>query len=309
VAATANAPPLVAAEAVSKRFGERLAVDGVSLTLARGEIVALLGPNGAGKTTTLRLLAGLLLPDTGTITVDGRTLTPQTAGDVRARIGLLTEAPGLWDRLPVRLTLTTYARLHGLADPPRRVEEILAAFGLTDRADEPAGQYSKGMKQRAAIARALLHDPAVVLLDEPTSGLDPAAARQVRESITALRSRGCAVLVSTHNLAEAEALADRIAVLRTRLLALDTPEALRRRRRSRVVVDIEGEAAPWVDVAAAGGAAVGSLGQRLTVDLAGAEHTADLVARLAAAGARIERVAPEDDSLEQAYLSLVGAHG
>jgi ABC-2 type transport system ATP-binding protein len=301
--------PLVAAEAVSKRFGDRVAVEGLSLTLARGEIVALLGPNGAGKTTTLRLLAGLLLPDSGTITVDGLTLTPATASEVRARIGLLTEAPGLWDRLPVRLTLTTYARLHGLAEPARRVDDLLATFGLADRADEPAAQFSKGMKQRAAIARALLHDPAVVLLDEPTSGLDPAAARQVREAIAGLRARGCAVLVSTHNLAEAEALADRIAVLRTRLLALDTPDGLRRRRGSRVIVELEGEAATWVDVAAAYGAAVGSLGRRLTIDLAGAEQTADLVARLAAAGARIERVAPENDSLEQAYLSLVEAHG
>jgi ABC-2 type transport system ATP-binding protein len=298
---------LVAAEGVTKRFGDRTAVDGLSLTIGRGEIVALLGPNGAGKTTTLRLLAGLLLPDAGAISVDGLPLTRASAPAIRARIGLLTEAPGLWDRLPVRFTLTTYARLHGVAHPERRVDELLAAFDLAERGDDPAATYSKGMKQRAAIARALLHDPPVVLLDEPTSGLDPAAAKQVRDAVAALRARGCGVLVSTHNLAEADALADRIAVLRTRLLALDTPAVLRRGRGRRVTVDLDGEAAPWVDVAAAGGGAVGSLGPRLTVALAEGEHTADLVARLVAAGARVTGVAPEGDTLEQAYLALVDA--
>jgi ABC-2 type transport system ATP-binding protein len=286
--------PLVEAAGLSRRFGDRVAVDEVTFTVAAGEIVALLGPNGAGKTTTLRMVAGLIAPSGGRVRVDGP-------------VGLLTEAPGLWERLTVQLNLLTYARLHGVPDPLSRVADVLALVGLADRAQDPAVQLSKGLKQRAAIARALLHEPRVVLLDEPTSGLDPSSARGVRDLILDLRRQGRAVLVCTHNLAEAESLADRVAILKTRLLALDSPRALRRRMAgSHVEIDFSGDAAPFVAAARAGGATdIAARGHHLTVHLGDTATVPDLVNALVAAGGRIERVAPDRRTLEEAYLHLV----
>jgi ABC-2 type transport system ATP-binding protein len=271
--------------------------------------VTVLGPNGAGKTTTLRMLAGLIPPTSGGVTIDGIKVSPSTADRARRSIGLLTEAPGLWERLTVGMNLLTYARLHGLANPSRHVGAALAQVDLTDRREEIAGRLSKGLKQRVAIARALIHQPPVVLLDEPTSGLDPASARHMRDLIRGLRRDGRAVLVSTHNLAEAEGLSDRIAVLNTSLLALDAPAALRRQLSgARVVVEVEGDAAAWVTtVLSISGATAVAAGSRLTADLKDFDAVPDVVAALAAAGARIVRVVPDQRSLEDVYLSLVGA--
>ena len=294
---------------LSRRFGDRLAVDALTLEVGAGEIVSLLGPNGAGKTTTFRMLAGLLLPSEGVISVQGTRLTPETFDAVRGRVGLLTEAPGLWERLSVRWNLRTYARLHGIADDEDRVKQVMDEVGIADRADERAGALSKGLKQRVALARALVHDPPVVLLDEPTSGLDPASARQVRDLILRLRAERRAVLVSTHNLAEAEELSDRIAVLSTRLLACDTPRRLRERREAgTIVVEVEGDAAPWAEAVAAAGGVVERLeGATLLLRLLPGSSVPDIVAALAGAGARIRRVDPRDASLEDAYIALVEA--
>ena len=280
---------VLVARQLTRIFDERVAVRDVSLSVSAGEIVALLGPNGAGKTTTMRMLAGLILPTAGRIVINHIELSEATSGAARAAVGLLTEAPGLWERLTVRLNLLTYARLHGISDPDRRVDATLRIVDLIDRADDLAGKLSKGLKQRVAIARALLHEPPVLLLDEPTSGLDPASARHMRDLILALRSEGRAVLVSTHNLAEAEELADRIAVLKTELLALDTPSALRRRRGgSRVVIEFEGSR------------------ERLDLAVNDVSEIPDIVAKLVADGARIMRVTPDQRSLEAVYLELVG---
>jgi ABC-2 type transport system ATP-binding protein len=294
---------------LSRRFGDRLAVDALTLEVGAGEIVSLLGPNGAGKTTTFRMLAGLLLPSEGVISVQGTRLTPETVDAVRGRVGLLTEAPGLWERLSVRWNLRTYARLHGIADEEDRVKQVMDEVGIADRADERTGALSKGLKQRVALARALVHDPPVVLLDEPTSGLDPASARQVRDLILRLRAERRAVLVSTHNLAEAEELSDRIAVLSTRLLACDTPRRLRERREAgTIVVEVEGDAAPWATAVAAAGGVVERLeGATLLLRLLPGSSVPDIVAALAGAGARIRRVDPRDASLEDAYIALVEA--
>jgi ABC-2 type transport system ATP-binding protein len=278
----------VSAERLTRTFDERVAVRDVSLTVNGGEIVTLLGPNGAGKTTTMRMLAGLILPTTGRIAIDGIELADSTAARARGAVGLLTEAPGLWERLSVHINLLTYARLHGLPDPERRVDEVLADVDLLDRSNEIAGKLSKGLKQRVAIARALIHRPRVLLLDEPTSGLDPASARHVRDLIVGLRSEGRAILVSTHNLGEAEELSDRIGVLKTELLAFDTPASLRSARAGRrVVIELVGAARQEF--------AIGDV----------AEIPA-IVARLVGDGARIVRVTPEERSLEDAYLALVG---
>ncbi len=174
---------VVRATQLTRTFGARVAVSQLSLTLAAGELVALLGPNGAGKTTTLRMLAGLIEPSHGEVVLQGRPLTAASADSLRQHIGLLTEAPGLWDRLTVRLNLLTYARLYGLPNPHDAVQRALALVGLGDRTRDAAGTLSKGLRQRVALARALLHDPPIVLLDEPTAGLDPASARQVRDLI------------------------------------------------------------------------------------------------------------------------------
>jgi ABC-2 type transport system ATP-binding protein len=286
---------LVHVSQLSRQFGDRTAVSHVSFSVAAGEIVALLGPNGAGKTTTLRMIAGLIRPSSGQV-------------DVSGRVGFLTEAPGLWERLSVRVNLETYARLHGLADPRQQVDRLLYLFDLQERAEDAAGELSKGLKQRVALARALIHDPAIVLLDEPTSGLDPATARQVRDIILDLRRTGRGVLVSTHNLAEAEELADRIAVLKTRLLALDQSAVLRRRTTgTRVEITIDGSAAPWVDaVRSVTSAEIDAHGARLLVTLPDTALVPDVIAALVGHGARILQVLPDHRSLEEVYLELVG---
>jgi ABC-2 type transport system ATP-binding protein len=298
---------VVEASGLTRVFDTRTAVDELSLSVHAGEVLALLGPNGAGKTTTIRMLAGLLMPTRGEAKVGGAPLSPETADAIRARVGLLTEAAGLWERLTVRNNLRTYAQLHGVGDPEGRVRDVLAAVGLADRADDRAGALSKGLKQRAAIARAVVHDPAVVLLDEPTAGLDPASARDVRDLVRQLRAQGRAVLVSTHNLTEAEELADRIAVMNARLLACDTPRALRdRHRRGQVVVEVEGDASKWVSALRAAGAGEPRVdGERLIAPTGADVAVPDLVAALVAAGARIRRVVPHEPSLEETYLDLV----
>jgi len=300
---------LLVADHLTRTFDARVAVRDLSLTVAAGEIVTVLGPNGAGKTTTMRMVAGLILPTSGSITLNQVPLTAATADQARRSMGLLTEAPGLWERLSVRMNLLTHARLQGLAHPAQDVDAVLAQVGLTDRAGDLAGRLSKGLKQRVAIARALIHRPPVILLDEPTSGLDPASARQMRDLILDLRRDGRAVLVSTHNLAEAEEFSDRIAVLNTSLLALDTPAALRQRLAgTRVVVEVEGEAAPWLAVLGAiQGVTAAASGPRLTMDLASLDVVPDVVAALVAAGARVVRVQPDRRTLEEVYLDLVGA--
>lgn len=304
---------MLAASQLTRRFGSRLAVDGVSITLHRGEILALLGPNGAGKTTTLRMLAGLIPPTSGTVAIDGQALTTSTHA-LRGRIGFLTEAPGLWDRLPVRENLLVHARLQGVDRPSDAVARSLASFGIEDRASDRPAELSKGLRQRVALARTLLHDPRVVLLDEPTSGLDPESARDVRALIRGMRADGRAVLISTHNLDEVERVADRVAVIRSRLIALDTPQALRGRlfgRRVRIV--LHGAAAPFEQVLRREGVAhVEAEGETLLVKGppgATGPTTPDLVRWLVGAGAPIEAVVPDEPSIEEVYLQIVAADG
>jgi len=279
---------LLVADRLTRAFGDRVAVRDLSLSVAAGEIVALLGPNGAGKTTTMRMLAGLILADAGTITIDRVRVSESTANNARRAIGLLTETPGLWERLTVRANLLTYARLQNLDEPQQQVNRVLEQVDLADRASELAGKLSKGLKQRAALARALIHQPPVLLLDEPTSGLDPASARHVRDLIAGLRDQGRAILVSTHNLAEAETLADRIAVLKTELLAFDSPAALRNRGEGiEVMIEFED-------------------GSRQAFTVTELSHVPEIVTRLVNEGRRITRVTPDRRSLEDVYLSLVG---
>jgi ABC-2 type transport system ATP-binding protein len=303
---------VIAARGLGRRFGPRVAVDDVTLEIARGEIVALVGPNGAGKTTTMRMLAGLVAPTGGSVTIDGILLTRATGSALRSRIGFLTESPGLWDRLTVRENLRVYAGLYALAHPDDVVRSTIETFGLVPYAATRAAELSKGLRQKTALARALLHAPRILLLDEPTSGLDPEVTRAVRGMLDERRQAGCAVLVSTHNLGEAERLADRVAVLHTRLLALDRPAALRARLTTgRVIARVAGDAAAYLPAARGfdGGASIDGGAIVLTLSHA-ARETPAFVRALVAAGADVLEVRPEVPALEDVYLHLMadGAH-
>jgi ABC-2 type transport system ATP-binding protein len=300
---------VISATGLTRQFGSRVAVEDVSFTVGRSEIVALLGPNGAGKTTTLRMLAGLIGVTRGSVTIDNVPLTPRTGGRLRSRIGFLTETPGLWDRLTVRENLGVYARLYALSHAERAVDRMLDMFELADRAPARASELSKGARQKVALARALIHDPRILLLDEPTSGLDPEITRSVRRLLDDRRAAGCAILVSTHNLDEAERLADRVAVLDRRLLALDPPAVLRQRMTTgRVIVRVAGHAAAFIAVARSVDKHAVADGSTLALTLEHAgRDTGSLIRALVVAGADILDVRPEIPPLEDAYLHLVGA--
>ena len=305
-------PALLSATHLTRRFNGRVAVDDVSFELSGGEIVALLGPNGAGKTTTLRMLAGLIAPTSGEVRIEGRTVSARNASLARARIGLLTETPGLWDRLTVRENLITYAKLYGLSSPPDAVEVQLERFDLGARAGDLTAQLSKGLRQRVALARTLLHEPTVVLLDEPTSGLDPESAHDVRALMRELRERGRAVLVSSHNLHEVERLADRVVILRTHLVAVDSMTGLRARSAGRRLrIGLRADAARFASLLAAspnssGGLDVRVEGMFLSI-AADAVSTPVVVRHLVELGAEIESVVMEEASLEEVYLQLLNA--
>jgi ABC-2 type transport system ATP-binding protein len=298
---------VISASRLTRRFGSRVAVDDVSFEVGSSEIVALLGPNGAGKTTTLRMLAGLIAPSAGTVTIGGVVMTRATAASLRARIGFLTEAPGLWERLTVRENLSIYARLYNLGTPDRAIDRSLELFELSDHASDRAAELSKGMRQKVALARALLHAPSILLLDEPTSGLDPEIRRSVRRLLEERRAEGCAVLVSTHNLDEAERIADRVAVLDRRLLALDRPRLLRQRLTTgRLIVRVAGDSEPFVTVVRSFDAAALLDGGAFVLSLTDVDRdTPRLVSALVSAGARVLEVRPEMPALEDVYLHLM----
>jgi len=214
---------------LTKQFDDLTAVDRVTFSVAPGEILALLGPNGAGKTTTVRMLAAILRPTVGHAFVAGYSVTRQPQ-EVRRRVGLLTEHPGLYLRMRGKEYLDFFGRLMGLSacERERRARELLARFGMSQAWDQRMGTYSKGMRQKMALVRAMLHDPPVLLLDEPTSAMDPHSAKLVRDAILSLRHHRRAIVICTHNLAEAEALADRIAIIRRgKIIALGTPAELK----------------------------------------------------------------------------------
>ncbi|RIH83921.1 Fluoroquinolones export ATP-binding protein [Calidithermus terrae] len=297
--------PVIQAHQLSRRFGETLALDGLGLEVAQGEVFGFLGHNGAGKTTTVRLLNGVLEPTSGQAVVLG--LSPTRDGPaLRRRTGVLTETPAVDERLSARENLEIYARLYGLspAQARARAAQLLEQFGLAGRADERVGGYSKGMKQRLALARVLLHDPELIFLDEPTSGLDPVAAREVHELIRGLQAAGRTVFLTTHNLAEAQLLCHRVAVLeRGRLRAIGTPEELARRLGGvRLVLEVTPAALP---------AALSLLPKAerlengsLAVPGVRREEVPVLVSRLAAGGVGLYRVSLEEPSLEDVYFAL-----
>jgi ABC-2 type transport system ATP-binding protein len=222
---------MIETQGLAKHFGDFAAVDGIDLTVREGEVLSLLGPNGAGKTTTVRMLASILKPTAGWARVAGLD-TVRDARRVRSAIGLLTEFPGLYLRMRGSDYLDFFGRLQGLSPAQRaeRAEQLLRRFELWEARDQRTGEYSKGMRQKLALVRAMLHDPQVLFLDEPTSAMDPHSARLVREAIAELRRDRRTIMLCTHNLNEAESLADRIAIIRRgRIVALGTPAELKHR--------------------------------------------------------------------------------
>jgi len=206
---------MIEAENLTKRFDDFTAVDALSLSVPAGQVLALLGPNGAGKTTTVRMLSAILTPTSGRASVAGFDVA-QFPGEVRRRVGMLTEMPGLYLRMQAVEYLDFFGQLYGLGKSHRqaRAAALLSRFGMADAVDKRLSEYSKGMRQKLALIRSMLHDPPVLLLDEPTSAMDPQSARLVRDAIADLRGEQRAIILCTHNLPEAEQLADRIAIIR-----------------------------------------------------------------------------------------------
>jgi ABC-2 type transport system ATP-binding protein len=309
---------VIVVEGLRRDFGQLVAVHDLSFEVADGEIFGLLGPNGAGKTTTVRMLAGLIRPTAGSASVNGHPLG-EGSQRIRALTGILTEAPGLHDKLTARQNLAYYGRLYGLTGGALRaaVDRYLGVVGMGEHGDRRVGGFSKGMRQKVAIARALLHEPEVIYLDEPTSGLDPLAAKTVRDFVATLRELGRSIVVCTHNLDEAERLCDRIGIMRGTLLRLDTPAGLRRHGRNATVrVELNGARGPesFLALLARLPAVLGAQAQpeerSLLVELADPpRETPDLVAELVGAGARISGVREEAATLEEVYLDLVGEVG
>ena len=211
------------------------AVVDLSLSIARGEVFGFLGPNGAGKTTTVRMLTSLIGPTSGEAWVNGFKVGKGDQ-EIRRSVGVLTENPGLYERLSASKNLNIYANLYEVENAEYQVDKYLQTLGLWSRRDDPAGSFSKGMRQKLAIARALLHEPQVLFLDEPTSGLDPEAARLVRSFIEELSEQGRTIFMCTHNLNEADRLCDRIGIFKSRLITVDTPQNLRHELYGRKVV-------------------------------------------------------------------------
>ncbi len=222
---------MIQCESLTKRFGEFTAVDHVSFKVGNGEVFGLLGPNGAGKTTTMRLLSTLLKPTSGTATVAGHDLLREPQ-KVRASIGVLPEDTGLYDRLTPREHLLYYGRLHRMPEDvlKKRGDELLDIMELKDRANTKVGDFSKGMKQKVALLRAFIHDPPVLLLDEPTAGLDVMSARSIQGFVDRFRKEGKAIMISTHNMTEAQKLCDRVAIIdHAKIVAIGTVAELQKK--------------------------------------------------------------------------------
>jgi ABC-2 type transport system ATP-binding protein len=294
---------------LTRKFNQFTAVEDLNLEVEAGEVLGFLGPNGAGKTTTIRMLAGIIAPTSGYAIVAGNR-TDGPVEELHETIGLLTESPGFYERLTARRNLEYFAGFYqGIKNIPAQVEKYLKIMGLWERREEPVGRYSKGMKQRLALARSLLAEPKVLFLDEPTAGLDPEASGEVRGLIQKLSREGRTIFLSTHNLAEAEQLCNRIAIFRTRLLALDTPGNLRQQQfQRRVAIRLETVNQAIIEAIQElpGVKSIDRSDNQLRIELNNIERELPgLVEKIVQSGGKVLEVTEEHHSLEEIYLSLV----
>ncbi len=299
---------------LSRSFGKTRVVDNLNLRVKKGEVFGFLGPNGAGKTTTVRMLTCLIRPTEGTALLDG--LDIRREGDamgIRKKVGLLTESPGLYDTLSARRNLEFYARLYEVPEALRneRIEHYLKMMGLWEKRDEPVGGFSKGMKQKMAIARCLIHEPGVLFLDEPTSGLDPEASRIVRDFILELKGEGRTIFLCTHNLDEADRICDRIAIMKGTILGIDAPSRMKDELYGRSITVQLKELAPGLLERIGSLGFVNNLesnGNTLTMNVGSPEHDNPLLVKtLVSLGADVQFVYENKHSLEEVYFKIVGA--
>ena len=305
-----SAPAIIRTEGLTRTFGSVRAVDGLDLEIPSGTVFGFLGPNGAGKTTTIRLLLGLLEPTEGRATVLGFD-TRAHGGSIREKSGALLEHHGLYERLSAEDNLTFYARVWRIGGEARaaRIRELLQPLGLWERRGEPVGRWSRGMKQKLAVARALLHKPSLLFLDEPTAGLDPVAAATLRDELgTLVQREGVTVFLTTHNLAEAERLCGRVAVIKQgRLLAVGHPDQLKARSATRAAITGRGFSDAIVALLSGRPGVVRAELQngRIVLELAESAETAPLVALIVQSGGLVEEVRKDKGSLEDVFLTLM----
>lgn len=302
---------MIHTENLCKNFGSVRAVENLNIDVGEGKVFGFLGPNGAGKTTTVRMLTSLIHPTSGSARVSDY-LIGEDDQAIRRNVGILTETPGFYDNLSAWKNLLIFARLYEIPNPEVQVEKYLGMMGLSGRKDDETGTFSKGMKQRLAIARALLHEPKVIFFDEPTAGLDPEAAHLVRDFISELRRQSRTIFLCTHNLDEADRLCDEIAVFKTRLIVVGTPERLREEVFGRkVVVHLEKivpkfqeevQKLPFVRNSTI-------VDNKLVVGIDQPEvHNPELINLLVGLGAKIQFVGELRRSLEDVYLEMVKAN-
>jgi ABC-2 type transport system ATP-binding protein len=287
---------------------ELVAVDDLSLEVESGEVFGFLGPNGAGKTTTVRMLTGLIRPSSGSAQVAGFELGEDDT-NIRRNVGILTESPGMYERLTAEKNLTIFANLYDVPDIEKSVNKYLSMLNLWERRHDAVGSFSKGMRQKLAVARALIHEPQILFLDEPTTGLAPEASKTVRDFVEELKNEGRTIFMTTHNLDEAERLCDRVGIFQQRLLTVDSPSNLREKMFGRKVVFHLSEVKPeWIDLVTniAGAGNVEAVDNKLVISLQEPEASnPEIIKALVMAGAQLRFVGEIRHSLEQIYLEMV----
>lgn len=304
---------MIRMENLRREFGKVLAVDDLSLHVSEGEVFGLIGPNGAGKTTTVRMLCCLIEPTSGTAYIGDNEIGREPDSlNIRQMVGLLPEAPGLYERLSPYRNLDFFAQLYDVPQVKReqKIKELLEMLGMWKKRDDPVNTFSKGMRQKIAIARALVHDPKILFLDEPTSGLDPRAAKTVRDFLSELGREGRTIFLNTHNLDEAERLCDRIGVVNTKLVATGSPQELKRMFWGRTsVVQLKSVSPAIISAVEALPFAknVRTEDSKLLVDLEDPEEeNSTLTETIIKNGGKVQFITELERTLEDVYLKLIG---
>lgn len=304
---------MIRTDNLTRKFGKVVAVENLTLDVRKGEVFGFIGPNGAGKTTTVRMLCCLIAPTEGTAFIgDNEINRDPDSLNIRQMVGLLPESPGLYERLSPYRNLDFFAQLYGVPRSKReeRIKDLLQMLNMWKKRDDPVGTFSKGMKQKIAIARALVHDPEILFLDEPTSGLDPRAAKTVRDFLSDLKREGRTIFLNTHNLAEAERLCDRVALVNTKLVAVGSPLELKRRYWERTTqVQLKAISPSIISAVEALPFAknVRTEDSKLLVDVGNPEEDNSMLAQtILAAGGKIQFISEMERTLEDVYLKLIG---